>query len=403
MEPLPPGTSAPAGCALPVEEPLPPGCEPASGCALPPPPPGPPPRGAYAAYGYYGQAPGSSQPSSYYGAPAARGVQQQQRQRYGGGPPYGRWPDDGGPFRSMQSHRERTIKRERATEAAFEVAQTTQGPIKRHRLLHPTTFVIAGGSSGEGFCYELKEALSRLGHATEVAKWNGHYEAHMNANVATLEKCANDAAKVSEDASVLLVGCSFGCRVVAECLARRGDAKRAAKAKALHPNVIVDGAVFVSYPLYGPAAPRDAKGDRALVLAKLPERSKLLFVSGEKDEFLDRTSGGTAWRKEHMPRGVAALRAVAADLPCAEGITVVGIENTGHAALKAGRKKVEPAKELMLRAMEPFIEAFHGIDLAIDTKLSAQPDDDDDDDQGPKFPRSHVRNSELPAKDRTKL
>ena len=377
MEPLPPGFEPP-------DEPLPPGCERPATCALPPPPPGPPPSNAYYAPGYYPVPATSYEQQRYYNS-----------QQSNFAPQYG-YAQQQQPFYPE--------RREHKRVRPEDVPAGPAGPIKKHRLDHPTTFVIAGGSSGAGFCFELKEALGRLGHATEVAKWKGHYEAHLNANVQLLEDCANDAAKVSEDASVLLVGNSFGCRVVAELLARRGDpalASRNAK-KPLHPNVILDGAVFVSYPLYGPSAPRDAKGDRAHVLNKIRATAKCLFVSGEKDEFLDRTSGGTAWRKEHMPRGVAALRAVAADLPCAEGITVVGVENTGHNALKAGRKKVEPAKELMLRALEPFIEAFHGVELPIDTALP--PGDDEPDDGGglnvAGALKSHVRNADLPMRNK---
>jgi len=345
------------------DEPLPPGVEAPSGCALPPPPPPPRSRPEYT----------NTYNPGYGGG-----------HRYRGGGGYGGIPERGSP----------PFGRDGLTPGALDVSINSdarkrsyedqpghaQGPIKRHRLLHPATFVIAGGTSGAGFCYELKEALGRLGHATEVTKWAGHYSAHMNANVALLEKCATEAANVSEDAAVVIVGNSFGCRVVAEFLARRGDPKRAAKAAPLHPNIVADGAVLASFPLYGPAAPRDAKGDRREVLTRIPATAKLLFVSGEKDEFLDRTQGGTAWRRETAPRGVAALRAVAADLPCAENVTVVGIENTGHNALKAGRKKVEPAKELMLRALAPFVEAFHGVDVPLDTRLD--PGDGESSDDG---------------------
>ena len=40
----------------------------------------------------------------------------------------------------------------------------------------------------------------------------------------------------------------------------------------------------------------------------MPAATRLLFVSGEKDEFLDRTTGGTAWRKGAVPRGADATR-----------------------------------------------------------------------------------------------
>ena len=66
---------------------------------------------------------------------------------------------------------------------------------------------------------------------------------------------------------------------------------------------------------------------------------RLLFVSGERTS--SSTDGG-GWRDVGAARGVAALRAAAADLPCAAHATVVGIENTGRARARA--QADEPAR-----------------------------------------------------------
>ena len=108
-----------------------------------------------------------------------------------------------------------------------------------------------------------------------------------------------------------------------------------------------DAALLVGYQLYGAAPPRNSGDDRLALLQALPASTRLLFVSGEKDEFLDRTKGGTAWRDVGAARGVAALRAAAADLPCAAHATVVGIENTGQQPLEqeeSGRSRRRRAR-----------------------------------------------------------
>ena len=155
---------------------------------------------------------------------------------------------------------------------------------------------------------------------------------------------------------MLLVGDGYGGRVVAHLLARWASDGEPPPA-----NVFADAALLVGYQLYGAAPPRNSGDDRLALLQALPASTRLLFVSGEKDEFLDRTKGGTAWRDVGAARGVAALRAAAADLPCAAHATVVGIENTGQQPLRAGRKRTEPAKALVLRALAPFVDALAGV------------------------------------------
>ncbi|CAH0378509.1 unnamed protein product [Pelagomonas calceolata] len=275
--------------------------------------------------------------------------------------------------------------------AAEPVAETrAAAPTRKHRLNTACTFVIAPGASGANFCYELTECLRRLGHATEVERWHGAYSKDIKRNADRLERFAKEAAAASgEGCRVLLVGDGYGGRVVAHLLARwaAGEPPPA--------NVFADAALLVGYQLYGAAPPRNSGDDRLALLQALPASTRLLFVSGEKDEFLDRTKGGTAWRDVGAARGVAALRAAAADLPCAAHATVVGIENTGQQPLRAGRKRTEPAKALVLRALAPFVDALAGVvdDDRRLKRLRADPDDAlaraDDDEAADGLTRAH--------------
>ena len=74
---------------------------------------------------------------------------------------------------------------------------------------------------------------------------------------------------------------------------------------------------------------------------------------------------------------------------------VVGIENTGQQPLRAGRKRTEPAKALVLRALAPFVDALAGVVDPDDRRkrLRADPDDAlaraDDDEAADGLTRAH--------------
>ena len=100
---------------------------------------------------------------------------------------------------------------------------------------------------------------------------------------------------------MLLVGDGYGGRVVAHLLARWASGGEPPPA-----NVFADAALLVGYhQLYGAAPPRNSGDDRLALLQALPASTRLLFVSGEKDEFLDRTKGGTAWRATSARRAAS--------------------------------------------------------------------------------------------------
>lgn len=177
-------------------------------------------------------------------------------------------------------------------------------------------FVVAGGTSGNGFQPQLHAWLEEWGSVTEVERWVGTYASDMPENVALLERVYAQAA---ESGNVVLVGSSFGCRVVCAFLARSS----------------VRGAILVSYPLYGPSS----HDDRAPLLWSLPPHVRLLFISGEKDDFLFRTKGGTAWRSPDAPTGIAALRSVLSRAPCARNTTILPVQSTSHDVFRLYKRR----------------------------------------------------------------
>ena len=133
------------------------------------------------------------------------------------------------------------------------------------------------------------------------------------------------AINASQDGPVVLVGSSFGCRVVAGLLKQRGAAWR-------------NAAVMVSYPLYGD----NARSDRVAALREVNADAALLFHSGSRDEYLDRRG----WRGQDVPTGRAALEAV---VSCNATYSIV--DGVGHSSCGSRRAKdqLQAAIEKLLR------------------------------------------------------
>ena len=132
-------------------------------------------------------------------------------------------------------------------------------------------------------------------------------------NITKLEAAA---IKASEHGPVVLVGTSFGCRVVAGLLAKRGAAW-------------ADRAILVSYPLYGDCAKAP---ERVSAMTRVHAGAQLLFHSGSKDEFLDRSG----WRGAGAPTGAAALKAVLAESGAAPTYSIVdGARHSSCSSKKA--------------------------------------------------------------------
>lgn len=171
-------------------------------------------------------------------------------------------------------------------------------------------FVVAPGASG-GDCAGLVEVLSGLGKTVAVKKWVGNFPSQMKQNVELLKTTARDAAKNGE---VVLVGHSFGCRVIVALLEEES-----------YPTVLE------SYPLFGPSKPKNKGTDRVLPLKTL--KGRVLFLVGDNDPFYHRD-----WLDKDAPRGPDALRAVLDECPAVDASLVV-IENAGHNVLKVAKKR----------------------------------------------------------------
>ena len=170
-------------------------------------------------------------------------------------------------------------KRAADAAAAADATIAAFGDSKRPRTSSRPTFLFCKPNQ------QVVEVLSRIGRVvtfTDFKTWPNS----MPNNIKKLQAAAINA---STEGPVVLVGSSFGCRVVAGLLKQRGAAWR-------------NSAVMVSYPLYGD----NARSDRVAALREVNADAALLFHSGSRDEYLDRRG----WRGQDVPTGRAALEAV---------------------------------------------------------------------------------------------
>jgi len=157
----------------------------------------------------------------------------------------------------------------------------------------------------------------------------------MAENVSLLERTATAArsrAPAGSTTEVVLVGHSFGCRVICELLAKDATQRWPA--------------ILTSYPLFGPSKPKTPGTDRVATLKKLPSTARLLFVSGENDEFLRRdwVEGAT---------GIAALRAALEEAPCTSRVVVV--DGAKHNVLKVAKSRALAARGTLLSAVRAYL------------------------------------------------
>ncbi len=207
--------------------------------------------------------------------------------------------------------------KKRAADAAAEADATIAafGDAKRPRTSSRPTFLFCKPNQ------QVVEVLSRLGRVvtfTDFKTWPNS----MPNNIKKLQAAAINA---STEGPVVLVGSSFGCRVVAGLLKQRGAAWR-------------NSAVMVSYPLYGD----NARSDRVAALREVNGDAALLFHSGSRDEYLDRRG----WRGQDVPTGRAALEALGSGTA-----TYAIVDGVGHSSSGSRRAKdqLQAAIEKLLR------------------------------------------------------
>ena len=206
-------------------------------------------------------------------------------------------------------------KRAADAAAAADATIAAFGDAKRPRTSSRPTFLFCKPNQ------QVMEVLSRLGRVvtfTDFKTWPNS----MPSNIKKLQAAAINA---SQDGPVVLVGSSFGCRIVAGLLKQRGAAWR-------------NAAVMVSYPLYGD----NARSDRVAALREVNGDAALLFHSGSRDEYLDRRG----WRGQDVPTGRAALEAV---VSCNATYSI--LDGVGHSSCGSRRAKdqLQAAIEKLLR------------------------------------------------------
>ncbi len=135
------------------------------------------------------------------------------------------------------------------------------------------------------------------------------------------------AAAAHPNVPLVLIGASFGCRVLAELLSsRRAE---------LPATAVADAVVCCGFPLHAPGKPEGADPRRAAHLLSLPSATRVLFVQGADDEFL----GVRGMQALHDVRGRMAARSEVHVVACGEH-TVPHAKSNGLKALGTTREAV---------------------------------------------------------------
>lgn len=213
-------------------------------------------------------------------------------------------------------------------------------------------FVLCPGASSREPT-ELKTALQALGTARVLSKWKGTMPTHLNANVDLVLSMCNDVAKEFPDRSILLVGHSFGTRIIVTLLSEIDAGKRKVGSD-VPETLLTEYAILESYPLYGPGKPSPST-DRAATLQKAPASLRCLFVSGDKDDFLDRRKN---WRGVDAKIGEEALMEVVSSMPSFNISQIVMIPDGKHNALNAAKTKKEQVATTFQNAVRSFVGHF---------------------------------------------
>ena len=206
----------------------------------------------------------------------------------------------------------------RAADAVADARGTIAAAPPKRLKTGPTTFLYVKPSRD---VVEVLETMGTVVTFTEFKTWPNS----MPNNITKLEAAA---IKASEHGPVVLVGTSFGCRVVAGLLAKRGAAW-------------ADKAILVSYPLYGDSAKAP---ERVSALTRVHVGTKLLFHSGSKDEFLDRSG----WRGAGAPTGAAALKAVLAESGAVPTYSIVDGARHGSCSSKKAKEQFRASVAVFL-------------------------------------------------------
>jgi len=169
----------------------------------------------------------------------------------------------------------------------------------------------AGGSLAKNMSELVLDKLQTRGltiRRGNPLKWNTFAAGHKDNVSAVL-------GLIPSNVDFYIMGNSFGNRVICEMLSKK-----------LLP-VRCKGAILCGFPLYGD---KD-KNDRLVQLQAVPKDSNLMFISGTKDEFLNR---------EFLPiKGEALLRSVVKEMHLTGRHELHFVEGGKHDVPTTGSKK----------------------------------------------------------------
>ena len=197
-----------------------------------------------------------------------------------------------------------------AAPSAASAAASSSPAAGSKRKRAPTAFVFAPGAGGAAAreMVKLHGKLEAAGDAVlRVEGWPRGLNPASNCGHVLAAAAAAHAAHPGS--AVVLCGASFGCRVVAEVMARDP------------PPYVSRTIVLCGYPLIGQSG---SSTDRTGHLLRMPADVRACFVEGDKDPFLG-------------PTGLASLREVAGRMAASHEIHVVA--HGGHTVPQAGALK----------------------------------------------------------------
>jgi predicted alpha/beta-hydrolase family hydrolase len=189
---------------------------------------------------------------------------------------------------------------------------------KRHKAASNIVLLTAPGAGGKTSKQAIQlftELSTRCGFTVcrmdeqSAVSWNKFTPSHQK-NMAAVLAAVERVHKKHPEKRILLVGHSFGCRVICDFMQNSRDA--------LQENHVLDAIVCQGYPLLKSADTLDPNNvKRAAHLQNLPTTTKTLIVQGEGDSFLG-------------PRGMASLQDLLGTLEDCHDFSLVQVPKCGH-------------------------------------------------------------------------
>lgn len=225
----------------------------------------------------------------------------------------------------LRRQREARDRKRPRTDSSSAAARPAKQPVATP---NDYLFIFAPGAGGRGPCPIMLQQVTARGRisvrAVDAPGWGT--KGSPSSNAAKVEAAIVASSPPTPGTSIILVGHSYGCRVLVEFL------RKHYKSAGLLGDAARRGAILLGYPLYATRGTTD----RVTPLQTLPaDAPPLTFVSGRKDEFIKKRE--------------ACLREVIERMACRASAKVVftngshGVEDGTPTALEAVRAHVGAA------------------------------------------------------------